>query len=322
MKNALGSTLILFLSVLLQGCTGGSSGGGGGGSIPLPTAPVTITQQNAPQVAGAAFDAVSGGTSLPVISKSSIPAKAQSKIYVARTVSGISQSVVQKIISQSTSSPINAADISYCTYGGTLTVEATGPTSGIGTYNKCSMEVGETMNGTIYINNIEFTATTLSFSSVVDLSITKVSPANTLRAIGDMSIAMDISTDAMTMSGTSLAMGNSNVALGNYGLQNYRIVSDSAGTIKEMTYTFASTLINGTGQFAMTAPFSSTNFASFFPSAGAAIITGANSTMLRLNVLGDENAVGNQVQLELSVDGGATYALPTYHTWAEISSLL
>lgn len=317
MKRTLGSIFVLILSALLYACNGG--GGDGGNGIALPTVQVTITQLNAPLIAGAAFDTFNGGASMPVAAKSSAPAGGPLATPVTQTISRLIQSAAQQVISEN-SVVTKATSTSYCPYGGTLSVSTTGPASGIGTYSNCSMVAGETINGIVNIINIVSDATTVSFSTTVNLTITTVSPANTLRAIGDMSLSLDGYTGAMTMSGTSLSMGNSDVARGNFGLQNYLIVIDSTDTITTMMYTFASTTIGGTANFAMTTSFSHTNLASLFPSSGAAIITGANQTMLRLTVLGDENAVGNQVQLELSVDAGTTYASPAFYTWAAISS--
>jgi len=120
------------------------------------------------------------------------------------------------------------------------------------------------------------------------------------------------------MSGTSLAMGNTDSTLGNYGLQNYLIAINGTGTTTAMAFTFSGTRINGTAAFVMTSQLASTG--GLFPSSGSATITGANSTVLKVTVLGDENAApGSQVQLELSTDGGNSYLPATFDTWANVS---
>ncbi len=121
------------------------------------------------------------------------------------------------------------------------------------------------------------------------------------------------------MSGSSLSMTNTDATLGNFVLSNYSIVTDSTGHATAMTFDFATP--DGIATFTMTTPF--VNTGGIFPSSGAAIIAGASSTALRFTVLGDETAApGSQVKLELSTDGGATYATPVYVTWASISSLI
>lgn len=320
--NRSGPHLIAGLSLIigLAACNGGGGSGGGGG-ITLPTAPVTITQANSPQVVGAAIDTLYGGTSLPTGAQTSAFTPAPSAISAAQTVAKIGQAAVQQIVSQGAAPTIvtGAVQPTSCPFGGTKSLSSDS-TSGSATFNNCSEIAGVTINGTVSVSNIVSTSSFMSADTVFNLTITTASPANTLTAMGDMHLFIDTNTFSMTMSGTRLAMGNTDPAMGNFGLLNYSIAIDSTGAFTTLTFTFASTAINGTAVFTMTSPFTYTG--GMFPSSGVATITGANSTKLRLTVLGNENFVGSQAKLELSTDGGLIYAAPTYHTWADISSLI
>ena len=311
----------LFLTLFLAGCGGG--GGSSGGDTTLPTAPVTITQQNAPQVAGAAIDSLGSSSNLPIGVQTSTQVPRTSLLSNAQTVAKIGQIATQKIISQAvvpaivtgvTNPPVN------CQFGGTITVAQTGPTSGSTTFSNCINVVGVKINGTVSVSNITQNGSYVSAVAVYNLSITTTSPANTLTASGDMYVTFNIySLAPASMSGSYLSMNNSNSTIGNSAIQNYSFSFDSLGNISATTFTFASTAINGTAVFAMTSQF--TFSGGRYPSSGVATISGADSTVLKLTVLGNEYA-SNQVQIELSTDGGVTYAAPTYHTWASISGYI
>lgn len=321
-----GLRLIAISSLIigLAACTSGDNDNGGG--ITLPTTPVTITTANAPQVAGAAIGSIDAGMSLPIAAQTSASTTTPSAVTSVQTLARIAQTTVQRIHAQGAApaTVTGVVETFNCTVSGTESYD-TDPniTSGPITYNNCSYTAGETLNGTINYSNWSETATNRLYDAVFNLTVATTSPVNTLTATGDMHVA-SVTTDnwttwASTVTGASLTLGNTG-AQGNYGLQNYTIATDASGTITTMSFTFSSTAIGGTAAFAMTAPFASTG--GQFPSSGAATITGAAQTMLRLTVLGDETApVGSQIQLELSTDGGTNYAAPTYHTWAELTAI-
>lgn len=316
-----GIHLIAGLSLIigLAACGGGGGGGSSGNGITLPTAPVTITQTNAPQVAGAGVDAAYGGINLPAGAQTTVSAPAPSAASAAQSIAKIGQKAAQRILLSSTAPAIvTGAVTSYpCTVSGTISYDPAA-SSGTMTYTNCSDMSGETVNGTISVSNGVQTTSDLTADTFLNLTIATTNPANTLTVIGNMHIFTSYNYPyASTISGTSLSIANTAPALGNFGLQNYSISYDVTA-ITAMTFTFASTVINGTAVFTMTTPF--TTGAGKFPSSGAATITGAASTKLRLTVLGDENAAGNQVRLELSTDGGTTYAAPTYESWANLSN--
>jgi len=311
-KYSLLCTVILSLG--LSACGGGGSSGGSTAQVA-----VTITPTNTTQVAGAAIDSALGGSSLPIGLQTTVSTSGQALATTGKTLAQIGQRAAQLAMSggQSIASGLTATQ--SCTLSGTAS-SIIGTSSGTVTYINCSYVAGETLNGTISISNVVSTASLVSMDMAYSLTITTASPANTSTASGDMRIAMDNAFN-LTMSGSNLSMSNTNAALGNFSLQNYSMSFDSAGNFTSLTYTFYSSVIGGTAVFTMTTPF--TYGAGIFPSAGAATVTGAGGSRLRITVLGDENAaVGSQVKLELSSDGGATYGTPTYVTWATVSSLI
>lgn len=208
-----------------------------------------------------------------------------------------------------------------CT-GGQFPSTQQASTAGTITFSNCSDIAGITDNGTLSFSNFVVTGSLYSADYVYNLTYTYSSPfpANTSAITGDMHVSnLDSNTGAGTISGTSLSMTNTDPTLGNFVLRNYSITTDSTGHNTAMTFTFNAP--GGTATFTMITPFVSTG--GIFPSSGAATITGASSTVLKFTVLGDETAVpGSQVKLELSTDGGTTYAAPLYVTWAGISSLI
>lgn len=311
----------LSLIIGLAACGGGgsSSGGGGGGGSTLPTAPVTITTANTPQVAGAAVDAAIGGMDMSAMGVQT-SAPTPSAVATVQKMGRIGHGAVQRIVTQSTTpaTVMGVVQSFPCTVGGTMSFDPAATTSITMTFSSCSDVAGETINGTISVTGITSTATATAADMTFNITFTDASGTGTVT--GNMHIAENLTTGAVTISGTSLTM--THTTQGSMGLQNYSITTDASGNITAMTFTFASTVIGGTATFSMVTPFVFTG-PTQFPSSGAATITGASSTKLKLTVMGDENAaVGSQVKLELSTDNGTTYAAPTYVTWASISSNL
>ena len=315
--NRPGLRLITVFGLLigLTACGGGGGSSSGGGGASLPATPVTITVQNKAAVAGAAVDAAIGGMSMSALGVQT-SASEPSGVAAAVKVGKIGQTAVQRVTQSTGRGTVTGTTYSYpCTISGTYS-EDVGTTSATLTFSNCSDTAGDVMNGSLTITNMASTSTTLTFDMNFNLTFT-CSCGSTGSVKGDMHVVANTSTGAMTISGSSLTTTDS--ANGNMGLQNYSITMDASGNITAMTFTFASTVIIGTATFTMTTPFvfSGGNF----PSSGAAIISGASSTKLRVTVLGNEYApVGSQVKLELSTDNGATYGTPSYVTWADISS--
>lgn len=317
-----GSRLSLIaVSGLMIGLTACGGGGSGGGS-PAPAA-VTISSTNASQVAGASVDTITGSGGLVTMGvQTSVSAPVPSVVSAVQSAAKIGEAAVQAVIAQGAAPAIvtGAVVTTYCAVSGSYSTTSASATSGTITYNNCVQVAGMTLNGTISISNIVSTASSLSADEVYNLSLTTSSPylANTLTIRGDIHVSDNLTTGAVTISGTSLSITNTDATLGNFSLRNYSITTDSIGHTTAMTFAFT---VNGeTATFAMTTPF--VNTGGLFPSSGAATITGAGSTVLKFTVLGDERAVGNQVMLELSTNGGTTYAAPVYVTWASISSLI
>ncbi len=315
---------LIAISSLLMGLTacggGGGSSGGSTGST-LPTAPVTITSTNQSAVAGAAVDSLSGGNSTPVAAQTSASAPAADS--VAQKVGKASQGLAQQMVTQggTPALPTGAVTSYSCLVSGTWTMNVTSSSSGTATYYNCSDIANETINGTISISNLVSSATAVSFDSTYNITFT--TPTDVMTITGDMHVAASgcsTTCASTTMSGRSLKYAST--VNGTFALQNYTIAYDANGALTVYTYTFSSTQINGTATFTMVTPFAQ-RAGSLFPYSGVATVSGANSTVLKITVLGDETAAPtSQVQLELSTDGGATYGAPTFVTWASISNRL
>jgi hypothetical protein len=255
--------------------------------------------------------------------QTSVSAPAPSLVSAVQSVAKIGEAAVQQAIAQGAApaTVTGAVTTSPCVYGGTSSVNLTSATAGTITFNNCSDRAGITDNGTLSFSNV-VTGPLYSADYVYNLTSTYSSPylANTSTTTGDMRVSnLDLNTGAGTISGSSLSITNTDPTLGNFvSLKNYSITNDSTGHNTAMSFSF--TASGGIATFTMTTPFVRTG--GTFPNSGAATITGASSTVLKFTVLGDERAVGNQVMLELSTNGGTTYAAPVYVTWASISSLI
>ena len=323
MKHLERFLLFLIFPGLLVACSGGS--GGGGSDIPPP---VMISPSNAPAVAGSAFDTLKGGTVLTLTTRGAVPTSnwvagdtTSSMKMLAEIINGeIQHGFVQG--SATSLKSVKQSTTSYCLYGGTKTMSQTSSTSGTASYSNCSDVSGVTLNGSMSMSNMVYTSTTLSVNIVYDLSVTTTMPVNTMQMTGDMALSIDLNTFAMTMSGSRFSMSNSAAGMGNIKLYNYTMVFSGNGALVAIEFTYASARIGGSAVFQMDGASPLVSVGGVFPSSGVAIIRGADSTLIKVTVLGDENAAGNQVQIEFSKDSGTTYEAPLYEGWANISDLI
>lgn len=307
---------LLFLLVGLAACGGNNNAISG---LSWPVDPVVITPSNAPQVAGAAFDVLTGG--IPVVaSPPPLSTSGASAVSMPQKVGWLGRSAMQQLIPLL--KPFPKAITSNCTLSGTISASVKNSTSEDLTYHDCVNMSGETINGTLHLNGLTKAANYNSADILFDLTFTITAPVDTMNVIGNMNISLDYAADVAFLSGTDLWMGNSGAALDNYELLNYAMATYAADVYVTQAYTYASSAIGGKVNFQMdgTNPF--VNTGGIFPSSGIATITGANSTVIRVTILGDETAGGSQLQFELSVDGGNTYSAPFYDTWANISKLI
>jgi hypothetical protein len=308
----------------LTACGGGGSSGAGGGSV-LPTAPVVITQTNTPKVAGAAVNTIAKSTSLPFAVQTTALTPAPSAVSNAQMLADIGITSARKSFLQGAAPAIVTGVMitNNCLVSGTISAPQAAPTTatpGVITFTNCSDVTGITFNGTLSVSNwVALTAPAFSADIVFNLTVVTTTPANTLTVTGDMHVSVD-SLSNTTISGSSLTITNTLATLGNLGIKNYSITHDALRNLTAMTFQFASSAIGGTATFTMITPFKKTA-PGVYPSSGSATITGASSTVLRITALGNETApVGSQVMMELSTDGGVTYAAPTYSTWAIITN--
>lgn len=304
--------MLSFLVVGLAGC-----GGGGGGSSSVDTTPtVVIDSGNAPTVVGAAVQAGVGAALTPIAVATSTPRASVSPAATMKAIGSVVGEEITKFGSQSQAPVIvtGAAQTYYCVYSGSKIVNGAG-SSGTITYNDCSNVVGYSKTGTISVSNIVSNASVTSGNVVINLTMT--SPYETLTIKGDIAVTLTATT--MNMHGSSLKYTSS--VSGTRTVYNYNI--DINLTTGELTESFSvdSAAQGGMVTVSITTPF--TFGSGWYPNAGVATVTGANSTKLRATVLGDENApVNSQIMFELSTDGGATYGTPTYVTWASLNIII
>jgi hypothetical protein len=234
-------------------------------------------------------------------------------VALAKLLLPIGTSAIQQVAVQNTvpATVVGATSSTACDVSGTMSTNETSATSGTITFTDCSYSAGTKIAGTVSVGNAGSSATGGTTGDIT-FDITITATADTLTLKGDMSIAYDSATGSSTLTGTSLIV--SSTKNGNRALQNYTITQDANGDAS-LTFTYASTVAGGTATFTTTTPFHTTT--GKYPSSGAATVTGASSTKLKITVLGDENAaVDSQVKLEVSSDNGTTYGTPSLVTWA------
>jgi len=316
------------LAINLTGCLGNDGNGpvgaassssntstSTGSTVTLPTTPVTITAANAPTVAATSIDTAFGTTKMsPIGVQIDSDSTAISAKAIGEQLAHIGVDALQQLAAANDAPAIvvGAVTSQACAVSGTISVNETSPTSGTLTYTDCSYAAGSKIAGTITLTG-KGTTPTGGTTGDLTLDLTITSTADTIIFKGDMSIAYDSTASAVTIKGKSLVV--SSTVNGSRALQNYTISRASNGD-SSLTFDYASTMAGGTATFTTTTPFH-TNTGAKYPSAGVATVKGASSTQLKITVLGDENAAAtSQVQLEVSSDGGTTYAAPTQVTWA------
>ncbi len=313
-RSGLRLIAVLGLAIGLAACGGGGSSSSGSSASTVPTTPVSITTSNQNAVAGAAIGTMTGGISAYGMGVQT-SGTAASAVGAALEINKISRAAVQRL--QNATAMVVGTQYSVpCNYSGTATETINDSTGAITiTFSSCVDTIGETVNGSIAMSALTTTSTTMSYTMTFNVTIScSCSDAGSI--VGDMTYTGNISTGAYTISGTSLTVTDST---GAHSLRNYSITCDVSGNMTSVTYTVASANISGSVTVAMTTPI--TYGSGTYPNGGVLTITGANSTVLKVTILGDETAAANsQVELQLSTNGGTTWGTPVYVTWATLAS--
>ena len=194
----------------------------------------------------------------------------------------------------------------------------TDPTSITLTFTNC-FSAGETINGTLSLTNIAPpTAGAAEQTGHVSHNLTFAQDGlPTLMSSGefdiDHKVAGSVTTDTLTGGPVTVSLGSENATLGGF---TFTSSFDSATQTEtdSVAATIATNVIGGQVMVATRTPVQ-TVFTSKFPDAGQLIITGASNSAVRFTILGDENAVGDQVTLEVDPEGDGTFEAPVGFTW-------
>lgn len=320
------SVLAILFSVTVAAC-GGGGGGDASSGTPAPLAAVTLTAGNELSVTGAAFDTAAGvtdfGSLLPVGVQTSTEAPKQ------RVLSRLTASVVQKMAEQKAApaSVTGAVTIENCNgqnaNAGTMQIDTLGGTTAARvTFSNCNFGTGEVINGNMSFSGMAQTSSSAAGTASIELTITETGfPTVTISGGFGFTYAFTTPTELVTLSGTHLTFTQ---GARSQGIFDFRFETSLNITTNVYTdssrFTLSSSEIGGSFTVETATPFV-TNVPAWFPHSGVAHISGAGSTRLRVTVLGNETeAANNQVKIERSTDGGATYGTPRLTTWAQLDS--
>jgi len=320
------SVLLLSAAAVLTACGGGS----GGGSDSVATAdPVAISSANAPQVAGAAYNA-SGSLEGAGLGGAGFLTGA-----VTETTAG-GVDMVEVIIAQLKASPswfashaaafVTGAVVTAtenCSGGGSLSFTlndadgnqdlSTGDSLSAA-FSNCS-EAGTVVNGSISINNVMISGAPLSFPYSLQLtiqannfSVTQNSETASLNGAMTLSQStVDGVSFANTISGTSIAVNQTGGSATLSAFQLHSTEDGSAYTL-DMNATVSSSEIGGAVTIITDAAFEGVEPND--PFTGQATITGANNSSVTLIAVDSVN-----VTLEVDADGDGVPEETIATTW-------
>ena len=314
LTNKLNSVLLLSAAAALAACGGGS---GGGSDSAASADPVAISSDNAPQVAGAAYNA-SGSLEGAGLGGAGFLTGAVTE------TSGGGIDMVEVIIAQLKASQawfanhaaalVTGAVVTAtenCTDGGSLSFTlndaddnqdlSTGDSLSA-TFSSCS-EAGTVLNGVISINNVVISGDPLSFPYSLQLTIQANNFSVTENSeIASLNGAMTLSQSTgdgvsftNTISGTSMALTETG---GSATLSAFQLSSTENGSAYtlDMNATVSSSEIGGAVTIVTDATFQGVEPND--PFTGQATITGANNSSVTLIAVDSVN-----VTLEVDADG-------------------
>lgn len=311
--------LLMFFSVAVASCGGG--GGGGGGAAPL--AKVEITPANEQSIAANALDSGMVVTDVGELGNSSSKPTTQTAAPNKRVLSRLTTSAVQKIMElrDAPASVTGAMHTYFCNgfdaTNGTFSISSSGSTSARLTFTQCDFSGdGEIVNGTMSFSGMVETTDSVSARVSLNLSFSDGISTTTISGAFTFGISgMLAQTVTTTMSGTHLKFTEDAISKEIFDFSSISAYNTGTGFYTDDSdFTFSSSVINGSVTFETVTPFESSGIATY-PNSGVMKITGANSTCLRVTVLGNESFVGNQIQFERSTDNCSTYSPATFTTW-------
>lgn len=311
--------LLALVAALLATACGGDSGGGGAGPAPLdaPTAPVTITAANGPQVAASALQMAISGPSLALPTGVVTVAGARSSGLLSRTA----QDVQGRLSRASTAFTTGAVQTEPCMVSGSVIVSDT-PTSMSITFDQCSDYEGEVTNGSMSLTGLSQTGDewTGSTSATYNIDVTMTSPGATLRTVGGMTIetSWTPTSSSSHVSGGYLGVSDGVTTEVVSGFSVWESLDETTGlATSSSSFTLASSALDGVVTVSTPTPFRTYSF--YAPHEGVLVVTGAGGGEVRLTVLGDDAAPSPQVLVEIDANGDGSYETPLYHDWFELT---
>lgn len=289
--------LVILLSIAASAC-----GGGGGGSTTLSVA-LPITTVNAPAITAAALKVATGST-FDIVNPTN---------YAIAIIDAINSTIP-------TTSPL-------CTVPASMVTNInTAAQTGTITFTNCLTRYGKTINGTVLLSHIlptNGTPDTLFSTITFNLIVTATGYPNitltggyNLNAWEMNLLTQPIINVIATATGGSLTFTSNGQTEVISGIDFRNDIFSGSSITDSHGFTFSSSNLGGAFTYTQgTLPFSTTNFGSLYPHSGRAVITGANLTQLRVDVLGDEFAL-TQVAVDLIANGFTTTLAP--YTWAQL----
>jgi len=325
------TAIILAMAGLLTAC-----GGGGGGSASAPTATATLSGANQTTVA----QDTAASSFMPMQGAQMVAGAAitdESVVFaLAREQMGKLSDYMAQAKANSMMGGAVASTTVTCPTSGSLTVSVT-DADGSGTvsagdslnisFSSCVVPSGS-LTGTLdfAVNSLSATSAT-NYTMGMTLTFgafTVNAPQFTASANGSLSINLTktatyawtetVSSPSLTVSGTYMGVTRTRT------LANY---SATATRVPDATYTYTTSYIlsgavtstalnNQTFLFATNTAFVKHGI-DYYPGMGQMVITGANSSKLRVTAISN-----TQATLELDATGGGTYGAPTTVNWSDL----
>lgn len=329
--NKLNSALLLSAAAGLAACGGGS---GGGSDASAGADPVAISATNAPQVAGAAYDAsvslegaglggagfltgvvaVSGADGIDMVEVIVDRLKASQTWFADQQAAFVTGAVVT-----ATENCTDGGSFSFTLNDADDNQELSSGDSVSATFNSCS-EGGTVLNGVLSINNIAITGDPAGFPYSLQLtiqannfSVTEASETASLN--GALTLGRSTSDGvsfSSSISGTSIALTENGGAatLSAFQLGSTEDISSGAYSF-DMTATVSSPDIGGAVSIVTDVTFEGVDPAD--PYVGEATITGANNSSVTLIALDEINV---RLLVDENGDGATDATIDT--TWAAL----